>query len=54
MARLPRATFALMLTLLPATATGVGIVVRGQIPTPLEYAGIGLVIAGVALHRRSA
>jgi inner membrane transporter RhtA len=54
MARLPRATFALMLSLLPATATAVGIVVLGQIPTPVECAGIGLVIAGVALHRRSA
>jgi inner membrane transporter RhtA len=53
MARLPRATFALMLTLLPATATVVGIVVLGQIPTPWEAAGIGLVIAGVALHRRT-
>jgi inner membrane transporter RhtA len=53
MARLPRATFALMLTLLPATATVVGIVVLGQIPTQWEAAGIGLVIAGVALHRRA-
>lgn len=53
MARLSRATFALMLTLLPATATVVGMLVLGQIPTPLELAGIGLVIAGVALHRKT-
>jgi inner membrane transporter RhtA len=53
MARLSRATFALMLTLLPATATVVGMLVLGQIPTPLECAGIGLVIAAVAIHRRA-
>ena len=51
MARLPRATFALMLALLPAFATITGAVVLGQIPTMRELAGIGLVIAGVALHR---
>jgi inner membrane transporter RhtA len=54
MARLSRATFALMLTLLPATATVVGMLVLRQIPTPLECAGIGLVIAAVAIHRRPA
>jgi inner membrane transporter RhtA len=54
MARLTRASFAFMLTLLPATATVVGMLVLGQIPSPLEAAGIGLVIAGVALHRRAA
>ena len=51
MARLPRASFALMLSLLPATATAIGILVLGQIPSPRETAGIGLVMAGVALHR---
>jgi inner membrane transporter RhtA len=51
MARLPRATFALMLALLPACATVVGAVVLGQIPTARDLAGIALVIAGVALHR---
>jgi inner membrane transporter RhtA len=51
MARLPRATFALMLALLPAFATITGAVVLGQIPTVRELAGIGLVIAGVAVHR---
>lgn len=51
MARLPRATFALMLTLLPATAAVVGMVVLAQVPTPLEVAGILLVATGVGIHR---
>jgi len=51
MARLPRATFALLLALLPATGVLVGTVVLHQVPTPLELAGVGLVIAGVAVHR---
>lgn len=50
MARLPRATFALMLSLLPAAATGIGLVVLGQVPTVIELLGVGLVVAGVALH----
>jgi len=51
MARLPRATFALLLSLLPATATLIGLVVLRQLPTSIEIIGIGLVIAGVAIHR---
>lgn len=51
MARLRRSTFALMLSLLPATATLIGVVVLGQIPTAIEVAGISLVVAGVAVHR---
>jgi inner membrane transporter RhtA len=54
MARLPRATFAVMLALLPAFATITGAVVLGQIPTARELAGIGLVILGVASHRADA
>jgi inner membrane transporter RhtA len=53
MARLPRATYALMLTLLPATATVVGIVVLRQIPTRLEWTGIAMILAAVAIHRRA-
>ena len=34
LARLPRATYALMVALLPATATVIGVVVLAQIPTP--------------------
>jgi len=54
MRRLPRATYALMVSLLPATATVIGIVVLTQIPSLGEAAGVGLVIAGVALHREPA
>lgn len=50
MARLPRATFALMLALLPVTATVIGVIVLGQVPGAREVAGIVLVAAGVALH----
>ena len=51
MARLPRATYALMVALLPATATVIGIAVLGQVPGAKEVAGVALVVAGVALHR---
>jgi inner membrane transporter RhtA len=51
MARLPRATYALMVALLPATATVIGIAVLGQVPSAKELAGVTLVVAGVALHR---
>jgi inner membrane transporter RhtA len=49
--RLARATYALMVSLLPAFATLIGVVVLAQIPSRVEIAGIGLVVAGVALHR---
>jgi inner membrane transporter RhtA len=51
MAQLPRATYALMVSLLPALATVIGVIVLTQIPSPAEVAGVGLVIVGVALHR---
>jgi inner membrane transporter RhtA len=51
MARLTRATYALMVSLLPATATVIGVVVLAQVPTAVEIAGVALVIAGVALRR---
>jgi inner membrane transporter RhtA len=51
MARLPRATFALMLALLPMFAVVIGAVVLRQIPTPQDLAGVALVIAGVAVHQ---
>ena len=54
MARLPRAAFALMLALLPATASLIGILVLAQMPTHVEWIGIALVIVGVALHRSEA
>jgi inner membrane transporter RhtA len=51
MARLPRASFALMLTLLPASATIIGAIVLGQVPSLRELSGIALVMAAMALHR---
>jgi inner membrane transporter RhtA len=51
MRRLARATYALMVSLLPATATVIGIVVLAQMPSVVEVVGVALVIAGVAVHR---
>jgi inner membrane transporter RhtA len=51
MARLPRATYALLLSLLPVTAAACGLLILGQVPSPRESAGIVLVGVGVALHR---
>jgi inner membrane transporter RhtA len=51
MARLSRGTYALMVSLLPATATVAGLVVLTQVPSVADAAGIALVVAGVAIHR---
>ncbi len=51
MARLPRNTFALMLSLLPATATIIGAIVLKQIPGAQELLGVALVMAGIVIHR---
>jgi inner membrane transporter RhtA len=51
MARMTRATFALMLALLPVSATVIGAIVLRQFPTAQDIAGIALVTTGVALHR---
>jgi inner membrane transporter RhtA len=51
MARLPRATYALFVALLPATATIIGVAVLHQLPAAVELAGIALVVIGVTLHR---
>ena len=53
MARLSRSAYALMVSLLPATATVIGIVVLVQIPSLLEVVGVALVVAGVGLHREA-
>jgi inner membrane transporter RhtA len=53
MARLSRATYSLMVSLLPATATVIGVLVLAQIPSGIELAGVGLVVAAVALHREA-
>jgi inner membrane transporter RhtA len=51
MARLSRATFALMLALLPMFATIIGAIALHQLPTSQDLVGVALVIAGVALHQ---
>jgi inner membrane transporter RhtA len=50
MARIKRSTYALLVSLLPATATVVGLIVLGQVPTIVEIAGVVLVILAVGLH----
>jgi hypothetical protein len=51
MARLPRATFSMMLALLPMFATVIGALVLRQLPAVPELLGIALVIAGVGVHQ---
>lgn len=51
MRRLLRSTYALMVALLPATATVIGLVVLAQVLTAVEVLGVSLVIAAVAVHR---
>ena len=48
--RLSRGAFALLLSMLPATATVMGLVLLRQVPQPLEIVGIGLVVAAVVLR----
>src|SRR5829696_5222949 len=54
MRQLTRAGYALMVALLPATATVIGLVVLAQHPSAVEAAGVALVVAGVALRREPA
>lgn len=51
MSRLPRSSYALLLALLPATATIIGVIVLSQIPSIADIAGILLVMIGVAVHK---
>lgn len=51
MARLPRATFALFLSILPATAVAIGFLALRQVPSLAELFAVSLVIIGIALHR---
>ena len=51
MKRLPAASFSLLLSILPAMATAMGIVVLRQLPSGGQLLGLALVVAGVALHR---
>jgi inner membrane transporter RhtA len=52
MARLPRATFSLLLALLPVFATVIGAIVLRQVPTVQDAVGITLVVVGVAIHQQ--
>jgi len=54
MARLSRATYALFVALLPATATVIGVIVLRQFPSITDLAGIALVMIGVGMHRAAA
>jgi inner membrane transporter RhtA len=49
MRRLTRPRFAVMLALLPATATLMGLVVLGQLPTGADAGGIAMVIGAIWL-----
>lgn len=51
MRRLSRAAYGVLVALLPATATVIGAVVLGQIPSAIEVFGVAMVILGVAVHR---
>ena len=51
MVRLPRATYSVMLALLPVTATGCGVALLHQVPGRRDLAGLVLVVAAVAAHR---
>ena len=51
--RIPRARFALLLALLPVTATVTGVVALRQSPGGLELFGIGLVALGIAGSERT-
>lgn len=51
MSRLPRSSFAFLLTLLPATATIIAAVVLAQIPTLKDSLGVALVMTAIAIHR---
>jgi inner membrane transporter RhtA len=50
--RVGRARFAVLLALLPVTATVVGLVALAQVPGPAEALGIAAVVAAVALRSR--
>jgi inner membrane transporter RhtA len=54
MRELARPAYALMVSLLPATATAIGVLVLAQVPSPTELAGVALVIAAIAIHRERA
>jgi inner membrane transporter RhtA len=50
--RVGQARFAVLLALLPATATAVGLIALAQVPGPVEALGITAVVVAVALRSR--
>jgi inner membrane transporter RhtA len=51
MRKMLRSTYALAVSILPATATVIGLVVLAQVPSFRDLVGVGLVVIGVAIHR---
>lgn len=51
MAKMARSTYALFVSLLPATATVIGAIVLAQVPTPVEMLAVAFVVCGVAVHQ---
>lgn len=54
MARLARSSYALLVSILPATAVIMGVIVLRQLPQPIEVVGVSLVVLGVGIHRGAA
>lgn len=52
MRRIPVRRFSLLLALLPVTAAVFGMLFLGQVPTAVDFAGMAMVLAGVALQER--
>jgi inner membrane transporter RhtA len=50
--RLGQARFALLLALLPVSATAMGLLLLDQVPTLIESLGILAVVGGLALRKR--
>ncbi len=53
MSWLPRERFALLLALLPATATLMGVLLLDQVPSTRDALGIALIVAAIGLRERS-
>jgi inner membrane transporter RhtA len=54
MRKMARSTYALAVSLLPATATVIGIIVLRQIPSWRDVLGVCLVVLAIAVHREPA
>ena len=50
--RIPIRRFSVLLALLPVTATVVAFIALGQRPTPIDLAGMALVLSGVVIQER--